>query len=309
MPINIPARNVAGDQVLESSTNANTREEQHVRLSGTALSATTTGTITTAATTVTATGLAQHTGVHVGIIGTYATFTANFEVTYDGTNWWPISGQQENNNMPSGSAAVLPANATRSWLLFIGGATGFRVRASAVLASGTATVILVGMPSAPDPAIASVSTLIPPGAVPCSVYVEGATATAADALVTLSKQLGTAAVTTGTSISPTVGSTLRITGGHVSVTRATATTVANARVRIRANTAGAAIVTSPIFWTDRLSEEGGTVGGVNQVAATRQIAFATPFIDIPSGGGLAVTHLNTTTSIFTTDVLLTGYEY
>ena len=102
----------------------------------------TTGTITTSTSTVTATTDLPNAGtVSVGIFGTYAGVNAAFEVSFDGTNWFPIIGQRMDAQVTETTTGVLPANQTRAWDIPTPGPTSFRVRATAYT-SGTANVVI-----------------------------------------------------------------------------------------------------------------------------------------------------------------------
>lgn len=137
-----------------------------------------------------------------------------------------------------------------------------------------------------------------------TLYAEAVAGAASEALITLSQSKAFATATTGTSYTVTSGKTLRI---HALVITwvATTTTANTSRIRIRVNTAGAAAVTSPIAYSARIGWESPTF--IANEAEFNQITFPGG-IDVPSGSGVGVTHLEAAAN-GTIDVTLVGFEY
>jgi hypothetical protein len=74
-----------------------------------------------------------------------------FEQSADGgTTWYPCAGSRVDTGVIESTSGVLTANTTRAWDLPIGGATNFRVRATA-WTSGTANIVIAPQSFAYDP--------------------------------------------------------------------------------------------------------------------------------------------------------------
>jgi hypothetical protein len=137
-----------------------------------------------------------------------------------------------------------------------------------------------------------------------SLYAEAVAGAAAEALVTLSQSKQFAAASSGTSYTVTAGKTLRLVA--LVLTWVSTTTTANtSRVRIRVNTAGAALVTSPIVFTSRIGWESPTF--IANESEMQPIMFPGG-IDVPAGSGVAVTHQEAAAN-GTLDVTLIGFEF
>lgn len=110
----------------------------------------TTGTITTATSTI-AVAVGQLNLATVTISGTYAGVNATFEQSADGgTTWYACQGSRVDSGVIESVTGVLTANTTRAWDIPIGGATNFRVRATA-WTSGTGNIVIAPQSFAYDP--------------------------------------------------------------------------------------------------------------------------------------------------------------
>ena len=112
--------------------------------------AATTGTVTTSTSTI-STAVSQLNLATITISGTYAGVNITFEQSADGgTTWYPCAGSRVDTGVIESVSGVLTANTTRAWDVPIGGATNFRVRATA-WTSGTANIVIAPQSFAYDP--------------------------------------------------------------------------------------------------------------------------------------------------------------
>lgn len=136
------------------------------------------------------------------------------------------------------------------------------------------------------------------------ITVEALAGAIAEALATLTWSKGYAAVTTGTSYNVTAGKTLRLQALVISFI-ATTTTANTTRIRLRVNPAGAALLTSALQFSIRIAWPSATF------IANEAYTIVIPFpdgIEIPGGGGLAISHIEAAAN-GTIDISLSGYEY
>lgn len=161
---------------------------------------------------LTLTGLDDASSVAFMVVGTYvATFV--FEISDDGTNWFPVTAVRSDSNVGETSSGAL-TNTARAWRANIVGFSQFRVRCSAYT-SGTANWILAPSPSAFDPA-----PFIPSTSLLASAAVIGDVGNAVRTIATnaMSRfRLVSAATTNATSVKATAG---RVYGWQFSNTTA-----------------------------------------------------------------------------------------
>jgi DUF4097 and DUF4098 domain-containing protein YvlB len=242
---------------------------------------------------------------NVQITGTW-TGTLHFEISLDSTNgidgsWINVNGRRTGivATQLSGSATANGAYRGNT-----SGAKYFRVRAASPLtgqpaivarfSSGTGAVFLNA--SVPDPPRTNVT-----------LGFDGVIGIAAEALASISGVRANAAVAAATSQAVTVGKTLRVMAFRA-VVMAGGTAVVNAKVRLRANYTGAAVVGSPAYAEVRPGI--GTATAVaNEMSPEAILTF--PFgLDFPSGSQIGISHVMTGT-VTTTQVSaqVIGYEY
>lgn len=191
------------------------------------------------------------------------------------------------------------------------------VKAASTAAVAADEALVVGLhPSSPVPlpAIAkgtqgatgvTVQNLRDAGRTNWNAWAESVTGVGTEALFSLSISSGFAAPgTAATSYTVPTGKTLRLVSLSAAVV-ATSTALNTTRLRLRVNTAGASIISSPVVWTIRVGATAGT-------AAANTAAVATfPFpdgVEIPAGAGLAVSHVETATTC-TVDLAIDGFLY
>lgn len=171
----------------------------------------TSGSLASAA-SLTLTGLNDASSVAFMVVGTYvATFV--FEISDDGTNWFPVTAVRSDSNVGETSSGAL-TNTARAWRANIVGFSQFRVRCSAYT-SGTANWILAPSPSSFDPA-----PFIPSTSLLASAAVIGDVSNAVRTIATnaMSRfRLVSAATTNATSVKATAG---RVYGWQFSNTTA-----------------------------------------------------------------------------------------
>lgn len=101
-----------------------------------------TGTITTATSVVTTPDISLAGNITVYVYGTYAGVNLTFEISPDGTNWFPVGMSREDSGLSEIVSGVLAANTLRSWTTGAPGLAFFRVRATA-WTSGTANIAIM----------------------------------------------------------------------------------------------------------------------------------------------------------------------
>jgi hypothetical protein len=286
MVLRIPARNVAGDQIMESVTNANTNEEQVVRLGGTFAVPATTGTITASAQSVTATSVIHAGNLMAMVYGTHAGINLSFEGLMSAggnTIWVPIPGIRVDNSKPETTTGVLTANSAQVWQFDVSGFDQFRVRSTAYT-SGTLNVLIDPMVAWGEPSV-SANIMNPPTAqlfslTPANAGIATATTTEALASLVPTTDLGSGGAST-THLVP-LGKTLRILGFQSSF-RGVAATATVAIIQIKANKSGTVVTASPPAAQIQLT--------VPAVANSHQ--FASPnvgqFIELPGGTSFGIT--------------------
>ena len=241
--------------------------------------------------------------------------TLVIERSVDGTNWRPINAAQV-------GVGALQQNivGNGSWVGYGGANHSLRLRATA-WTSGSATVTMrSGIGSG---AVYHVAPLVSGNnfightdptitRLPWHLYVDALLPVAGDALVTTQRVeniSGTTAPTAATAHLVPAGYRLRITSGNISVHTA-GTAQFNIGVRLRINTAGAAALTSPIYAMARAGLFGNAAPIAN--AAGPAVPFVIPNggIEIPPGGGYAVSQVGVGTLTSTAfNLSLTGYLY
>lgn len=114
---------------------------------------TTAGTITTSSSAITTGTVTQYASFLVSVSGTYAGVNFGFFASDDaGTTYYPIQAVRLDSFIAETTTGVLGANQSRMWMVTVGGATNFRVLASAYT-SGTANVRITPTTSPSDQAI------------------------------------------------------------------------------------------------------------------------------------------------------------
>ncbi len=294
-------------QTIESVTNANSREEQVMRLGGGFSPAAETGSITTATSTVggsTDYGYVGNMTVSI-TTGTAVGVNATFEASMDaGTTWFPISGQREDTGIPEASTGVLPASTTpRTWMFPMAAANRFRVRATA-WTSGTAAVRIQAGPTLVDPVVAAVPSN-PLGSQLVSYTAANAAYTiTTEALRSLVGMRNLAAATTATTQTVPTGKTFRILNFNVIVRQGAVTSALAVTFNLRAVLTGTATATSPV-----VTNTAAAVTNVVGASATGG-GVLSPFIELPGGSSWGVSDLSSATSAGTTVwVVVNGIEF
>ena len=190
------------------------------------------------------------------------------------------------------------------------------VKAPSTAAVAADEALVVGLhPSSPVPlpAIAkgvqqavgvTVQNLRDAGRTNWNAYAEAVAGVTADALFTLSVSSGFGAAASATSYTVPAGKTLRVVSLTIAVV-ATAATMLTSRVRLRVNTAGAAVIGSPAVWSIRVGLPVATAAALTSATAT----FPFPDgLEIPAGAGVALSHLESSAT-GTVDVALDGFLY
>lgn len=136
-----------------------------------------------------------------------------------------------------------------------------------------------------------------------ALYAEAVAGIIAETAITMSKSLAFAAPSTATSNGASAAKELVITGIIISWV-STSTTANTARLRIRVNPAGAAIISSPIAFTIRISWESATF--IANEGELQPIIFAEPIV-IPNPGQFMAT-IACVAANGTLDVQLIAYE-
>lgn len=247
------------------------------------------------------------------------------EITNDVGNPIPVSGTFYQTTQPvSGSVSVsnFPASQPVTGTFWqatqpvSGPLTDTQLRATPVPVSGAfyqATQPVSGTVTTTPPAITkgtqgatgySTQDLKDAGRTAVALYAEAVAGAASEAVVTLSQSKGFAAPSTGTSYPVAAGKTLRLMSITVAFV-ATTTTANTTRIRIRVNTGGAAIVTSPIVWSVRFGWESATFIANESETITIPLPDG---IEIPAGAGVAVTHQEAAAN-GTVDVSIAAFEY
>jgi hypothetical protein len=306
MPLRIPARNVGGDQIMESATNTNTREEQVMRLGGTFPIAATTGTINTSTGTVTATNVTNAGTAFIMVYGTHAGLNLTFEALNSSggnTNWVQVAASRTDTGTLQTVTGVLPANLIAAWRLPVGRVDQVRVRATAYT-SGTLNVIID--PSVPfgEPVVNSIMSN-PPGATTASFTASNAAYTiTTEALRSLTPQRNLTAAGAATTHTVPAGKTFRVLGFNASVRQGAVTSALAISFNLRAvltgtvTNAGPVVANLGISVTNVVGATGSAGGAVGQ------------FIELPSGTSFGVSDLSSATSAGTTVwVSLYGIEF
>ena len=304
-----PARNEVGDQVFASTPNAAGElvPDIHSPDKQTVGTIDANGQMATLALDGAADWAIEVEGTFVG--------TLAIERSVNGTVFRPINAAQV-----GVGALTQTITAPGSWVGYGGANTSIRLRATA-WTSGTATVTLrAGVGGG---AIFQVAPLVSGNNFightdptttrqPWHLYVDALLPVAGDALVTTQRVeniSGTTTPTAATAHTVPAGFRLRITSGNVSVHTA-GTAQFNIGVRLRINTAGAAALTSPIYAMARAGLFGNAAPIAN--AAGPAVPFVIPNggIEIPPGGGYAVSQVGVGTLTSTAfNLSLTGYLY
>lgn len=278
--------------------------------------------------------------VSIGIVTT-STFTGGivtFEVSPDGTNFFPISVARIDSYTVENTYTLI-ATTSRAWSTSVDGFTSFRVRLSTVIAgTGTATVLVIAQLFAIEPIVTIgqsdatklLTTVTPPtvtkatqgatgftvqsikdaGRSSRNIFLDSfAVAATAETIMTMSYSADNATVTTGTSYNVTAAKRLRLQSITASLHTITGnTTAVNVIVRIRVNNGGAGLVTSPIQLVIPIQG----IAAANQAGLPVTISFPDGW-EFVAGAGLAVTvacsGFVTTTAAPKVDITIVGYEY
>src|SRR5215213_1607140 len=246
-PSHIPARAVAGDQLIAGTADGAGHIEHHNRIVGGSSPVTTTGTITTATSTVTSGDVGQYNNMTVVVSGTYAGVNMIFEVSPDaGNTWVPLVMSRLDGTGTESVSGVLTANATRGWEGTLPAVNRFRVRATA-WTSGTANIILAAGSMPLEPVVQAIASN-PPGSQTFSLTPAAAgisLATTTEALMTLVPQRNQTAAGTATTHTVTAGKTLRLFL-FTAAFKGVAATSTTANLYLRAVNTGTVAATSPI---------------------------------------------------------------
>jgi hypothetical protein len=114
---------------------------------------TTAGTITTSSSSIIASSVSQYGSFLVTVQGTYAGVNFGFFASDDaGTTYYPIQAVRLDSFVSETTTGVLTANQSRAWVVTIGGATNFKILASAYT-SGTANIRITPTASPYDQAV------------------------------------------------------------------------------------------------------------------------------------------------------------
>ena len=139
-----------------------------------------------------------------------------------------------------------------------------------------------------------------------SYYTEAYSVTAAEALATITGVVRGNAAPVTTQLTVTAGKTLRVQS--VTITGVVlGVTVAATHVRLRANFAGAATATSPIYVSARLGNPAIGTQAANYGLAPVFMNFPDGF-DFPAGTGLQFTAISSTAAMHSLSITLLGYE-
>lgn len=200
-------------QLIATTLNSGSENEQHVRLAGGISPADVTGSITTATSTVGgSTDYSSVGNITVSIKGTHAGVNATFEASDDaGTTWYPIAGAREDSGVAILSTGVLASNSSTSFAFSLYGFDRFRVRATA-WTSGTANVVISVGALPFEPIVSSIQSN-PPNAVAVSYNTAAAgvgQATTTEALNTMVSQRDLTTAGTATTFTVPVGKVFRI---------------------------------------------------------------------------------------------------
>ncbi len=284
---------LASPQRMASTTDANSREEQHIRIAGGAGPANEAGSLTAAqpsATTPvaggTVGGAADYSSVGNVTVAVFGTTHAGFNVVFEGspdggTTWFSLTAQDEATNTQANTAAIA-TNGQRLFSLSLFGLNRFRVRASA-RTSGTLGVVIAPGVILIEPVLAAVMTN-PAGSKPYSLTPANAgvaTATTTEALASLIASRNLTAAATATTQTVTSGKTLRILG-FAATFRGAAATATVAIITLRAVLTGTVTATSPVVAQIFLTTP----------AVANSHVFASldlgQFIELPSGASFGV---------------------
>jgi hypothetical protein len=136
---------------------------------------------------------------------------------------------------------------------------------------------------------------------------DGVVGVASEALATISGVRGNTAVGGATTQTVTAGKTLRVMAIRA-VVMAGGTAVVNARVRLRANYTGAAVVGSPVYAELRPGIMTATAVA-NEVSPDEVLTFPDG-LEFPAGTSIAITHVMTGTVTATqVSCQIVGFEY
>jgi len=288
---------------MESVTNANTREEQVVRIGGSYPASATTGTITTSTGTVTETDLTEAGTVMVMVYGTHAGINLTFEglISAGGnTIWVPIAGTRVDGSRLEYTTGVLPANSAIAWRFPAARINQFRVRATAYT-SGTMNVIID--PAIPwgEPVVTSVLSK-PANNVDVEIgtAVAGVTGVTTEALLTMVPTRDGVAGGTSTTHTPTAGKTFKLQGFSIAVQNGAATQN-GLRAYLRMNPSGTVTAASPIIGFLGISAPNAVSGGMTGIAIAMDR-------DIKSGWSFGITQIAAIAS-GSMHAHIWGYEY
>jgi hypothetical protein len=138
-------------------------------------------------------------------------------------------------------------------------------------------------------------------------YTEAYSVTAADALMTITGVNRGGTVTT-TQLTVAAGKTLRVQAIHLTGVLL-GSTVAATHVRLRANLAGAATVTSPIVLSARMGNPSVGTQAANYGLLPHNLTLPADGIEFPAGAGIQFSAISSTAAMHSVSASIIGYEY
>jgi hypothetical protein len=270
--------------------------------------------------------------------GTLTAGAANYYVSIDNVNWFSI-----NASTPYSFGIISGWGFNSGPLMYqfqVGGYNYFRVQlTTALVGSGSATwlmqtsnlfiggLITVGQPfgnsnhmtldDASSGATANLSVkgtqgtnalttqdIHDAGRNSLTFYFDQLTGVTTEALGSMNSTKGFVAQTAGTTYTVTAGKTLRLQSLVITV-RDTTTTLSTSRVRVRVNTSGTVVASSPIAYAVEVVNLPGTAAA--GVGTAEAVDFPDG-LEIPGGSQIGMSHIESSVSC-TISVCLLGYEY
>lgn len=228
-----------------------------------------------------------------------------FEVSNDGgTTWVPWQGVPAHTRGAMATGTTLAAGTPQAWEFALPGILLFRVRLTTAPASNTVAVALQSGSWVYDP----IPSAEPKdsGRTPLHYYTEAYSITASEALATITGVNRGGTVTT-TQLTVAAGKTLRVQSININAVLL-GTTVTNSTIRLRANLAGAALVSSPIYWECRLGNQSIGTQAANYAVAPVDVSFPDG-LEFPAGAGIQLTAVASTAAMHSLTASLVGYEY
>lgn len=304
-------------QRIASTTDASSREQQHVRIAGGVAPANESGTLSAAQPTPgaavaggTVGGAADYSSVGNVTVAVFGATHAGYNLLFEGspnggTNWFPIAAQDEA-SATAVIAPVIPTNSGDVYTLSLFGFNRFRVRATA-FTSGTLSVIIAPGSLLIEPVVASVQSN-PAGALAVSYQTAAAgvgQATVTEALLAMTGQRDLAAIASASTFLVPVGKTFRVLGATAWARNGAATATMMA-VNIRAVKTGTVTATTGGVLIPLQVPLANVVGNTNRDNFT----VGSSFIELLSGWSFGVSAVLGVASASTVvGVSLYGIEY